>query len=85
MWCWKLRKTRSRWTLTIGWPARLFTSQVRSFPYVRLLKRNSQKDCTENMSTAADAADAMAMMADAVTAEAETAQTATAVAAATKR
>ena len=85
MWCWKLRKTRSRWTLIIGWPARLFTSQVRSFPYVRLLKRNSQKDCTENMSTAADAEDATEAKVDAETAEVETAPTGTAVAAAIKR
>jgi hypothetical protein len=49
---------------------------VKWFPYARLQKRNLLRDSTENMYTAADAADVEVMVEDAETAKEVTALTA---------
>ena len=52
----RLARTPLRWTSTIRWPARHSVSQERFLPFVKLLRRNLQKDSTENMCTLAAAA-----------------------------
>ena len=52
----RLARTPLRWTSTIRWPARHSASQERFLPFAKLLRRNLQKDSTENMCTLAAAA-----------------------------